>query len=156
MLPPLTLLRGIPGSGKSTLAWKLAGQNPTNTVVCEADMFFEGSRGYQYNKDLIEAAHAQCFGAAIHNLWHGQRVIVSNTNLTDWEVKKYLKFAKILGHASKIIHCQGGFQSVHNVPEETLTAMKARMWTNEQLKEVLDPIYPNVTYEVYDGSQVSG
>ncbi len=119
----LYLVRGVPGSGKSTLAKKLA---PT---VFEADQYFEDK---QWEARLLGQAHKECFNNTRAALERGMIVAVANTFTREKELKPYLDLAEELGVpvTSIIVENRHGNKSVHNVPEETVSKMKARFEVN--------------------------
>ncbi|GAL09856.1 hypothetical protein JCM19233_833 [Vibrio astriarenae] len=52
---------------------------------------------------------------------------VSNTFVQKWEIEPYVKMAKQCGKEIEIIEVNGGFNSIHDVPEKTIMAME-RKW----------------------------
>lgn len=125
----LTLIRGLPGSGKSTLAAKLSNETDRNTVWLEADQHFTNEDGtYQFDINKIGEAHLKCQSSARLYLEHKFDVIVSNTSTTLKEMRPYFEMAKEFGAEFTVITCQGHFQNVHNVPEETLSKMAMRFF----------------------------
>lgn len=136
----LIIIRGLPGSGKTTLANKL--------MVEEDAMHFEADHfhGAEFNRGLVEASHAYCFGNAIYNLKQGTNVVVSNTFTTLWEIEKYVDAASILGAEIEIIHIRSSkYKSVHDVPEKTMQAMRKRMIPNNKIALK----YPQLIYKEY-------
>lgn len=118
----LTLIRGAPGSGKSTLAKAMVASGMADLHV-EADMFFVGPDGeYRYDKDRIGDAHSWCLRQVADALMRGERVVVSNTFTRAWEIAPYLAFGR-----PQIIRCEGRYQNVHGVPDETVERMRGRM-----------------------------
>lgn len=122
----LILIRGIPGSGKSTLANLLA-SSIENAHVFEADMYFMKDGKYQFDRDKLRQAHQWCQDSTkLLLLDNDATVIVSNTFTTSKELKPYFALAKEHGIVPSVFLCQNDWGSIHNVPDETLTAMKAR------------------------------
>jgi predicted kinase len=115
----LVLIRGLPGSGKSTMAkvLKLVGYKHF-----EADMFFDSTEGYVFNRDKLKDAHAWCLASATMALFDGHDVVVSNTFTQRWEMEPYLK----LSGSPSIIVADGNFGSIHGVPPEAIGLMRAR------------------------------
>ncbi|EWH08163.1 hypothetical protein DS2_18750 [Catenovulum agarivorans DS-2] len=124
--PQLVLLRGLPGSGKSTLARKIVQLNP-NFSHFEADQYFySADKHYRFNPQYLPQAHQHCFEKTKAALLSGKSVVVANTFVRKWELKKYLQLAKKLRIHYIVFTCQGQWQSVHNVPEHVLQRMQQR------------------------------
>jgi predicted kinase len=121
----LTLIRGLPGSGKSTLARHLA--EATGAAHFEADMFMVDRQGYyEFDPGRLKHTHSKCEAKCREALRDGQNVIVSNTFTRFWEMKAYVDMAEEIGVMLQIIECHGRFQSIHQVPDETLADMRDR------------------------------
>lgn len=120
----LIIIRGIPGSGKSTLAKTLA--TAFNGAVFEADAFFMKDGQYVWDRDKISAAHRWCIGATKAHLSVNGTAIVSNTFTTIKELSPYFDIAKENGIVPVVYVCQNDWGSIHNVPQETIEAMKSR------------------------------
>ena len=136
----LYLVRGLPGAGKTTFAKKLIKElkhveeiindivesDSSNEITWyEADHFFEYNNQYNYNKDEIRLAHVYCLSNAVLSLRKGNDVIVSNTFTTFDEIKKYIDYLKN-DDTLFVFDIEQQFESVHNVPEETLQKMRNR------------------------------
>lgn len=116
----LILVRGLPGSGKSTIARKFVG------VHLEADMYFMQDGEYKFDVNKLRQAHEWCQEQTRNWLKPDARVVVSNTFTTMKELRPYFEIAREFGIVPNVIVAQGNFKNEHNVPEETLTKMKAR------------------------------
>lgn len=126
-MPKLIMFIGIPGSGKSTAAKKYQELHNPHPKIYEADMFFVNDKGeYNWNPHLLPMAHQWCLGKVALEMASGNDVIVSNTNLTPKERKPYFKLAKEFGYEIEVIECNGGYQNIHNVPDETIKRMKEK------------------------------
>nr|CCA22704.1 conserved hypothetical protein [Albugo laibachii Nc14] len=100
--PWIIILRGIPGSGKSTVARQLSRILPQihwKVSICSADLYFEGRRGYRFDRNKLGIAHRQCFHTFKREIRacldpenrDSQRVIVvDNTNVTRREYAQYI------------------------------------------------------------------
>jgi predicted kinase len=125
----LLLIIGIPGAGKSTVAANTKKNNPdfANANIWEADMYFIDNNGnYNWDFNKLGAAHNWCKANVKLDMLSGKNVIVSNTNLTPKERKPYLDLAKEFGYTVEVITCNGGFQNIHGVSEESLERMRKR------------------------------
>jgi predicted kinase len=120
----LILLRGLPGSGKSTLAKSFA-----NASHFEADMYHVGEDGvYNWKPENVKAAHEWCRRNVEHIMSYGKDVVVSNTFTQEWEMKAYYEMAETYGYMvfSIVVENRHNGVNVHNVPDETMIAMKER------------------------------
>lgn len=124
-MPKLTIIRGLPGSGKSTYAKTIP------ALHFEADMFFEDKDGnYEYDRNLIGAAHDWCYGNVMKALRYNFDVVVSNTFCAMWEMERYLSIPVIMNNVElEIVEMHTQYGSVHGVPDEAIARMKQR-WYN--------------------------
>jgi len=128
----LYIIRGIPGSGKSTLANKL-----TSNVV-EADQFMYEDGEYKWKPEKLHMAHQKCKETVEQYMQEGRdKIAVANTFIKLKEIKPYIDLAKQYDYKIVVKECDGGFQSVHNVPEETLEKMKSKFqpYKDEEMNE---------------------
>jgi hypothetical protein len=63
-------------------------------------------------------------------LFEYKNVIVSNTFTTKKELRPYFNLAKHYDIIPVVIVCQNQFESIHDVPSETLEKMKSRFQYN--------------------------
>jgi len=118
----VTLLRGLPGSGKSTLAAKM------DAIHLEADMYFVDKNGiYTFDPTQLQQAHCWCQAQCEKHLKQQQNVVIANTFVKLWEMKVYVDLAKQYNAKLIIKTCTGRFQSIHNVPIQTIKKM-AKQW----------------------------
>jgi predicted kinase len=123
----LILVRGLPGSGKSTFAKKIKEKNHFMYERLETDMFYETPNGYEFDADRIKDAHNWCYYSTMKALKGGMDVIVSNTFTTNWEMERYVALKEIFPNLNIIIiNMYTQYETIHNVPEETMKKMKAR------------------------------
>lgn len=134
----LLIIRGIPGSGKSTLAKSLLVKDASCSLVTpnykavqytqhyEADMFFIDKDGnYNFDKKYIKNAHEWCYAQVLKALLEKNNVIVSNTFIKLWELDKYLQLKDIVPDLNiEIVELNSTYDSIHNVPQETIDRMK--------------------------------
>ena len=129
-------IRGLPGSGKSTLAKKLCDSSPTYKHF-ETDNYWIRPDGlYDFNYRHLSQAHAwnlEQFGAS-----NGYTNIVSNTFVKLRTMKPYIEslidsfeIADCL-----VIECTGEYGSVHGVPEEVMTNMRAAYETGDSYAKI--------------------
>ena len=136
----LTIIRGVAGSGKSTEA-----ENHIGTLV-EADMFFIKDGVYDWYPEGIHKAHKWCQDRVRELLESGEDVIVSNTSLTLKELNPYWDIANTIDDIHiTIIEMKNLYESIHNVPEQTIERMKDRMISNEVIQNRIG-IHPNYEY----------
>jgi hypothetical protein len=135
MSKELIIVRGLPGSGKSTF---VKNNYPNDDAVhYEADMFFMNinTGEYQFNRNLLDAAHKWCFGSTFLSLNDESvnQVIVSNTFTTWRELEPYIKTAILIdGIDIKIVEMTSNYGSIHGVTEEIMEKMRKRWVPTEQ------------------------
>jgi len=128
----LWLIRGIPGSGKTTSAETLA--KDLGAPVYSADQFFEKTREdgtveYKFNPKQLGLAHGRCQKKTREAMEkETPHIFVANTFTRDSELSDYYKLAEAHGYTvfSLIVENRHGGTNVHNVPAESLTAMRDR------------------------------
>jgi len=118
----LYIVRGLPGSGKSSLAKKVT------ELVYSADDFFTNKKGeYNFNAKLLGKAHEWCWGKVRDAMFIGANAVaVANTFTQAWEAEKYYQIAEEYGYSVFVIECQNDFGNVHDVPQESIDAMRER------------------------------
>ena len=118
----LYIVRGLPGSGKSSLAKKVT------ELVYSADDFFTNKKGeYNFNAKLLGKAHEWCWGKVRDAMFIGANAVaVANTLTQAWQAEKYYQIAEEYGYSVFVIECQNDFGNVHDVPKESIDAMKER------------------------------
>lgn len=122
----LLLVRGLPGSGKTTLATELAGKD---FPVFEADQYFSKDGKYNFDMKKLSFAHGDCQKRTEEAMKNGiEKVFVSNTFTTEYEMSAYKELAKKYGYRLSTIIVENRHQSdsIHNVPAENLAKMRAR------------------------------
>jgi len=150
MIHQVIILRGLPGAGKTTVASTLA--LASRGIICSADQFMLNSEGeYHFDPERLQYCHDSCFqkfckelASAVQNkkkyyIDKSYTIIVDNTNTQYWEFQKYIDkvdsvnhLLQGLGSADKFIVTQlivenpTGRQSIHDVPEATITKMAER------------------------------
>lgn len=138
----LFIIRGLPGAGKSTIAQKLREGYEAHgelLAITEADQFFMRSNGhkevYEFDRRYLGAAHDECYGRSMRFLKKGRSVAVANTFSTRREIQRYVSGVRKMCPDVDVvvIHATGRYKSVHNVPQKSIDAMKARWerWDNE-------------------------
>lgn len=123
----LMIIRGLPGSGKSTLAGKIWSESCVWDDVVEADMYFMDGNEYKFDATKLYNAHKWCFDKVYENLHYDYNVIVSNTFTTMKEMKQYLELMDVFPDLEiTVVDMVTQFESIHNVPTETMEKMKNR------------------------------
>lgn len=140
----LFLFRGVPGSGKSTLAEAMVTFTDGNVeksnfgVIVEVDHYFINEKGeYKFDASKIGQAHIWCRQMVKEYMAEGcEKIIVSNTSTQEWELIPYYAIAKDFGYTvfSLVVENRHGGVDVHNVPEETLVGMEARLRNSIKLR----------------------
>jgi NEDD4-binding protein 2 len=147
----LIILRGPSGSGKSTIASHL--QDEYTAPYHEADSYFERSwwhdskqSKYMFDASKLGDAHAWCRLGVTKHMFEGvPTIIVSNTNMTHWEMQPYLDLASEYGYEVDIIRTPGPWdaqnlakRNVHGVPLETLKKQVRKYQPHADEKEWTD------------------
>lgn len=151
-MPNLLIVRGLPGSGKSTFAKSildnfddcaLVTKSFNNTVYThhyEADMFFESNGEYNFQSKYISHAHTWCYNNVLKSLLDGNNTIVSNTFVKFWELEKYLDILDYIPDVNiTVVELHTQFDSIHNVPADTIAKMK-KSW-----EEIPSVVAENIT-----------
>lgn len=126
------ILRGVPGSGKSTLAKTLADEE----YIFEADAYFNGPDGYNFDPNMLGFAHADCYERTSNALEQGiDRVVVANTCTTERELEKYLDLANGFNYTAFVLVVENrhGGNNVHGVPTDKVELMKKRLMNSISL-----------------------
>ena len=124
----LILVRGVSGSGKSTVAEMF--ENDTTESV-EADDYFVNQETGEYNFDASQlgSAHSWCQFVARTKLKNGLSIIVSNTSVSEKDVKVYQEIAEECGAQffSIVVENRHGNGSVHDVPDAKRESQAKRL-----------------------------
>jgi predicted kinase len=125
--PTLYLVRGVPGSGKSSLAMTLFNSGVVDCCF-EADEGMMQDGVYVFNPALLPKVHAVCQSKTTSALLEGFNVAVSNTSVTEKEVKTYQCIAEQIGanFISLVVENRHGCTNIHGVPDEKINQMKSR------------------------------
>ena len=122
----LILIRGVSNAGKSTLAKIIA---VDTDFVFSADDYFMKDGKYKFDGSKLKEAHAECQTRTELVMSQGYGVVfVANTFTQVWEMKAYFDLAKKYGYRvhSVIVENRHSGKNEHNVPDETIEAMKKR------------------------------
>jgi predicted kinase len=126
----LTLIRGLPGSGKSTLGFELVKNNwklnNEKSVLLECDMYLTIKGEYIFDPKARIEGHTWVQNSAKVFLDNGYHVVVTGTLTRKWEIMPYKRMADEVGCEFEVYTCTGNYGSIHNVPEETIQAMRDR------------------------------
>ena len=134
----LIILRGPSGSGKSSIANHLRVDRfgDISTSWFEADHFFGMGEDYNFDASKLGQAHGWC-KAQVRARMDGEcdQIIVSNTSMTNWEMKPYLELAEEYGYELEILRTPGPWEAdilfqrnVHGVPLGTLQKQIRGLW----------------------------
>ena len=130
---PIILVRGLPGSGKSTFAGKLLAEladKGFDGKNFETDNFFynKNTGNYEFDSTLLSLAHswneAEVYKYCRDN--PDEVCIVANTFTTMAEMDPYFNIAKKLCRTLLVVEIYTKHESIHNVPEKTISKMAAR------------------------------
>ena len=144
----LYIVRGLSGSGKSSLGDALTnpifddtaelpkGQRSTPNAwkkhYYSADDYFTDEQGnYNFDPAELANAHADCFSKVELAMTKDYilKIAVCNTFSQAWEAEPYFKLAKKYDYSPFVVECQNAFKNVHEVPQETIDAMRERWET---------------------------
>ena len=120
----LFLIRGVPGAGKTTLVESLKAD-----IAFSADDFHMDIDGnYNWKPENIKPAHIWCQTQAMNSMMIGYDVVIANTFVEEWELLPYINMAKRFEYrvTTLIVENRHGSKDIHNVPEDTIRAMKER------------------------------
>jgi hypothetical protein len=139
MAGTLYIIRGLPGSGKSTLGeslasktkkpvdhWSKWGEDQIHSYAAD-DWFTDKDGNYNFNPAELTEAHDECQartrGAMMSNV---ESICACNTFSQAWEAEPYFKLCEQYDYTPVVLECQSQFGNVHDVPQESIDAMKER------------------------------
>lgn len=123
----LLIVRGTSGSGKSTFVEDLVSDD---IDWCEADWYFGSFDNYKFDPTKLKNAHSWCKSQIEEHMKNGsEKVVVSNTFTTEWEMKPYLDLAEKYGYTvfTVIVEKRHENKDIHNVPIETRQKQAERL-----------------------------
>lgn len=128
----LIILVGIPGSGKSHRAKEIAKENPGYIILSKDELITDEFGAYNFDPRNIQSVtrkHLKDILTALQLSTPG--IIVDNTNISIVLRQTILLFAKIYDYLPSIVVINSGLsdqelfeRNVHNVPLETISAMR--------------------------------
>ncbi len=138
------VIRGLAGSGKSRRAIALA---EAGAVVFSADTFFMKDGVYVFNAGQLNEAHSACRNAAWEAMRNGALcVVIDNTNATNLDMRPYVAYAQALGYEVEFVEPdtpwkydvdECALRNTHNVPKDTIQAMRGRWVENPTIETIL-------------------
>lgn len=149
-------MHGLSGSGKSTLAKQIAKSwedKGYGVKILSTDNFFMVDDEYKWTADSISEAHQWNQSNCAYLMFRDYPVIIiDNTNLNSFSVKKYFELAKKYKYrlefaqpttdwANNVEECAK--RNTHKVPLETLRKMQS---SRETIESMLSK-YKDLLYE---------
>ena len=101
-MPTAYIMRGIPGSGKTRLADKIASELEGAAVLSADEIMFKSYE--EFRPDKLTEVHSDCFSEFCACLSQRQDVVVDNTNISEWEWRKYVAAANLVGYEVEMRH----------------------------------------------------
>lgn len=130
----LFLVRGAPGAGKSTFAKTLAMRPDVpgfSYPHFENDMFIYNDKGeYKWTPERACEAASKCVHATEVAMKHEhERIVVSNTFNTEWQLETYIDLAAKYGYRVTVLVVENrhGGKNIHDVPDDIVGNMKYRL-----------------------------
>lgn len=93
-------------------------------------MYFMRNDKYEFDMELLPAAHMWCRTLCNSYMMDGREtIVVSNTLTSEKELAPYIELATQYGYTvvSLIVENRHGNKSIHDVPDETLDRMEVRL-----------------------------
>ena len=132
-------IRGLTGSGKSSWLRHNSDEHNIDRWISADDYFINHNGNYIFEAGLLPNAHANCQQRTRSDLELGFKTIgIHNTFSCRWEMEPYILLAKEFNAEFQVIDLfDGGCtdkelfeRNVHDVPLETIVAMRAR-WEHD-------------------------
>lgn len=154
MTKEIILVRGLPGAGKTTYARQIRSEMPEATMHVEADMWFETSTGYEFERTNLTIAHQWCVAQTENAVRKNVIPVVANTFTLRSECAPYYTIADKYDIPVKLVTVTGEFDNIHGTPEEIIAMMKERFVPDSDVQETfkhtdLSLFYGN-PYEAYN------
>lgn len=122
----LFLVAGVSGSGKSEFAKTVAAQDAV--IVAADDYFIDSDGNYNFDPELIGAAHRDCLARALDAMRTGVDVYVTNTFTRGLHCSPYRHAARDMGYrVFDLVVFTHGNENQHGVPQATLVAQAEQL-----------------------------
>lgn len=123
----IVILRGVSGSGKSTVASLIGGD------ICCADDYW--GEEYNFDPNKLKFAHEYCRYQFDSLLNKSDKIIIANTNTSEWEWEYYVNKGKANGYSIFFLVVENRHDgiSIHNVPTNVIEKQKRNLMKSIKL-----------------------
>jgi hypothetical protein len=140
----LWIYRGLPGSGKSTIAARVAKAKQCEYFETDMWLYEFEDQDYYWTPERLSVAIDKCHAAVTQQMMDSEDAIVTGVFRKYSAIKGYIELAQEYNYNVVVIEQRGfDYGNIHDVPKDSLEAMKKNFVPNEQL-----PPLPNVEYKV--------
>lgn len=136
MAKSVVILRGTSNAGKTSVA-ELITTGRVDAVIVSADDFFYKNGHYNFDANLLGAAHGQCKAKFMQAIARGEElIVVSNTNTKESEFGYYKTLAEQQGYLVFFLVIEKRHDQVnsHNCPASSIEKQAAAIKSSLTLK----------------------